>query len=305
MKEPPAKIWEYLSNLTLTRFLLFFASGWAIVQLLAYFETVIVIFAFAAILAFLLNYPVGWLSRYLPHSVSVGLVFLLSITVISSLGITVGLAILSQGQQLIDSITNFLGSLIPLVTRLEAVLQARNIQVDLEAIEAQIRNQVLAGIGLSLAILQASLANLVTLILISVVAFFMVLDGKRLWQLALKLVPKHVRNQFSATIQRNFLGFFRGQLILVLFLTTSTFLVFLLLRVPFPLILAVIAGIFDLIPGIGATLGIGMVCLIVLSQNVWLAFKVLIACILLQQVQDNLIAPRIMQNSLNVNPVVV
>jgi len=45
--------------------------------------------------------------------------------------------------------------------------------------------------------------------------------------------------------------------------------------------------------------------LIVLSQSVWLALKVLIACIILQQIQDNLISPRIMQDALNLNPVVV
>jgi len=44
---------------------------------------------------------------------------------------------------------------------------------------------------------------------------------------------------------------------------------------------------------------------IVLSQNVWLALKVLAACIALQQIQDNFIHPRLMQNSLNLNPVVV
>jgi predicted PurR-regulated permease PerM len=36
-----------------------------------------------------------------------------------------------------------------------------------------------------------------------------------------------------------------------------------------------------------------------------LAIQVVAACIVLQQLQDNLISPRIMQNSLNINPVVV
>jgi predicted PurR-regulated permease PerM len=99
------------------------------------------------------------------------------------------------------------------------------------------------------------------------------------------------------------LGFFKGQLIIVLFLTISTFITFILLQVPFALILSLIAGLLDVIPGIGATLGVGIVFLILLPQNVWLAFKVLAVCIILQQIQDNLISPRIMQNSVNVNPV--
>jgi len=58
--------WSRLNNFVLVRFLLLVASGWAIVQLLAYFEPVIVIFTFAAILAFLLSYPVKWLKRFCP-----------------------------------------------------------------------------------------------------------------------------------------------------------------------------------------------------------------------------------------------
>lgn len=133
----------------------------------------------------------------------------------------------------------------------------------------------------------------------------MVLDGQRIWVFILKLVPKHSRNRFAIIVKRKFLGFVRGQLILTVFLTTSTLMVFLVLEVPFPLILAVIVGIFDAIPGIGATLGISIIFLIVLSQSVWLALKVLAACVVLQQIQDNLIAPRVMQGTINVNPVVI
>lgn len=87
-------LWQRLNNLALVRFLLLVASGWAIVQLLAYFESVIVIFTFAAILAFLLSYPVKWLQRFLPHGVAVAFVFLLSIVIIGAIAITVGLAVL-------------------------------------------------------------------------------------------------------------------------------------------------------------------------------------------------------------------
>jgi predicted PurR-regulated permease PerM len=293
----------------LVRFLLFFASGWALTQLLAYFETVIVIFAFAAIVAFLLSYPVQWLERYIPRGLAVILVFLLSLMIIVGLTVTVGLSILSQAQQLINSITLFLNSLVPLTGQLEEFLRERNIQVSLNAIQQQLQNQILSGlslgIGYTLSTVQIFFANFINLILIAVIAFFMVLDGQRLWAFILKLVPKHSRNRFAIIVKRKFLGFVRGQLILTVFLTTSTLMVFLVLEVPFPLILAVIVGIFDAIPGIGATLGISIIFLIVLSQSVWLALKVLAACVVLQQIQDNLIAPRIMQGTINVNPVVI
>lgn len=297
--------WERLNNLALVRFLLLVASGWAIVQLLAYFEAVIVIFTFAAILAFLLSYPVQWLRHFLPHGVAVGVVFLFSIVIIGSLIITVGLTVLSQGQQLIDSITGFVNSLIPLLEQLEGVLRSRNLQIDLSLIQEQLRNQAVSSLVTSLAVLQGFMTNFLTFILIAVVAFFMLLDGDKLWSFTIKIVPKQRRNRFTKIIRRSFLGFFRGQLLLSAFLTSTTFLVFVILKVPFALILSIIVGILDIIPGIGATLGVSTVTLFVLSQGVWLALKVLIACIVLQQIQDNLIAPRIMQDALNLNPVVV
>lgn len=122
MQEPkPPRFWEQLDNSSLVRFLLLFASGWAFVQLLAYFETVIVIFAFAAILAFLLNYPVRWLQRFIPRNIAIVFVFLLSLVVIIGLTITVGLSVVSQAQQLTNSVATFLNSLIPLTQRLSTL----------------------------------------------------------------------------------------------------------------------------------------------------------------------------------------
>lgn len=301
----PKNPWERLSNSVLVRFLLLFASGWALVQLLAYFETVIVVFTFAAVLAFLLSYPVQWLHRFLPHGVAVILVFLLSFVVLGGLMITVGLAVLSQGQQLLDSMTAFINSLTPLIEQLEVFLRNRNLPVNLNAIQEQVRNQALSGIVSSLVVIQSIFTNLVTFIFIAVIAFFLLLDGERLWDLMLKLIPQQARNRFTVVTKRKFLGFFRGQLLLALFLTTSTLVVFLILKVPFALVLALIIAALDLIPGIGATLGVSTITLLVLSQSVWLALKVLVACIILQQIQDNLIAPRVMQGTLNLNPVVV
>ncbi|MGL5060507.1 MAG: AI-2E family transporter [Microcoleus sp.] len=301
----PPNLWNMLSNLALVRFLLLFASGWAGLQLLAYFETAVAVFATAALVSFLLNYPVRTLQKVLPRSLSVALVILLAILIFGGLTVTLGVTLLSQGQQLIDSVTDFVNALAPLSERLEAFLRAQNLQVNLRVIEEQLRGQALAGVVSGIAFLQVFLTNLVNLILIMVVASFMLLDGGKLWLLVLKFIPRQHHRRLLLTIERNFLGFFQAQILLMLFLTAASFVVFLVLGVKFPLVLAFIIGLFDMIPGIGAALGISLVCFIVLSQNVWLALKVLAACIVLQQIQDNFIHPRLMQNSLNLNPVVV
>jgi predicted PurR-regulated permease PerM len=133
----------------------------------------------------------------------------------------------------------------------------------------------------------------------------MLLDGKRVWNFLLKVFPEDFHQRLTMAIQHNFLGFFWGRLLLSIFFGVSAFIVFIILQVPYALFLAAIAGVFDLIPGIGATIGISLVSLIILPQGIWLSLKVLIGCVLLQQVEENLLMPRIMQGSINMNPVVM
>ena len=298
-------LWDTFSSSTLVRFLLLFASGWAIVQLLAYFEVLVVVFVTSTILAFLLNHPTTWLSRWMPRGTAAVTVFIACLALMAGLSLTLGIAVLSQGQQLADSIQDFSESLLPWLGNFEQLLERLNIPVELEGLEPQIQNQAVAILTTGLGLLQSTLSNLVLAILIAVVTLFMMLDGATIWWWLLNRVPIHHKERFNTVLQRNLLGFFWGRLLLSIFFGVSAFVVFLILGVPFPLVLALIAGVFDLIPGIGATLGVGLVSLLLLSQGVWLAIQALVVCISLQQVEENLLLPYIMKDSLDINPVVM
>ncbi len=299
------KLWEYLNNTRLVRYVLLFILAWAIVQVLAYFSTVLVIFIFAAILAFLLNFPVKWLSKWMPRWLAAIIAFLLGILLVGGLIATLGLAILSQSQQLLQQAPLLLESAIGWIESLQVALQERNIAIDLTDFEAQLRAQSLNAISIGFSTLQSILFHLVDLLLIAIVAFFMLLDGRRLWKFLMRLFPCHLQQNLTTAIQNNFLGFFWGRLLLSIFFGVSVFLVFLLLNVPYALVMAAIAGVFDLIPGIGATIGITLVCLIILPQGLLLSLKVLVSCIVLQQIEENILMPRIMQGSINMNPVIM
>ncbi|MFE4105742.1 AI-2E family transporter [Almyronema epifaneia] len=303
--DPFKSWWQRFDNLALFRFLLLFGCGWALIELLHYFEIVVVVFTSSTILAFLLNHPVQWLKRFLPHGLAVTVVFLVALVIILGIIGTMGLAVLSQGQKLLETTAEFLSSLTPLMQRIEAILQARDLGVDLEALGEQFREQAIALFGTGLALLQGVLANFINAILIVVVAFFMLLDGARIWNWVVKALPSHQRQTFTQVVRQSLLGFFWGRLLLSIFFGISTLIAFWLMKVPFALVLAVIAGLFDLIPGIGATLGIGLVALLLLSQSVWLAVKIIIVCVLLQQVEENVLLPHVMSDSLNINPVVM
>lgn len=298
-------IWGILGTSTLVRFLLLFASGWALVQLLAYFEVVVVVFVTSTILAFLLSHPARWLGRWMPRGVAAIAVFLTCLALVSGLSLTLGMVVVAQGQQLADSLQDFSTSVTPWFSGLEQLLGTLNLPVDLQGLEPQLQNQAVAILTTGLGLLQATLANLGLAILIAVVTLFMMLDGAKIWWWILDHVPIYNKQRFNTVLQRNLLGFFWGRLLLSIFFGLSTFIVFLILGVPFPLLLALTAGIFDLIPGIGATIGIGLVALLLLSQSAWLSIQAIVVCIGLQQVEENLLLPYVMKDSLNINPVVM
>jgi predicted PurR-regulated permease PerM len=291
-----SKSWKDLSNSTLLRFLLLFGCSWAIMLLINFFYTTIALFSAAAIFATLLNYPVALLCRYMPRGLAIAITFLIAVILLTGIVTLVGIEVYSQGEGLLSQLKDKLNqqNLIPF----EDFLLNLEIKKIIETLQG--------GLASGLIIVQKIFSSFLTLIFGTVISLYLLIDGEKLWQLFLQLVPSEYRSRFAQTFEQSFLGFLRGQLLLMLFLSIATFITFSLLGVSYALILSVIIGILDVIPGIGATLGLLIVTILVFaSQGGDLAIKVVITSILLQQIQDNVLHPKIMGNALELNPVLL
>ncbi|QDZ39590.1 AI-2E family transporter [Euhalothece natronophila Z-M001] len=297
--------WEYLSTSRLVYYLLLFAFGWAITQILAYFQTVIIIFVFATILAFLLHYPVRWLEQYTTHTFATVVIFLGSLFLFTILIFTLGATVIAELQVFLEQAPEVAASLIEGLEQIEAWLEELTIPVDFGVLEEELQRQLGNAVGISTTLVTNILTSFVELIIILVIAFFMLLDGEKLWQFIVQLFPERWQAEITSSLRDNFLGFFRGRLILSIFFGVSAFFVYWALQTPYPWLLAAIAGVFDLIPGIGATLGVGLTGLMVLPQGLLISLQVVVYCVVLQQIEENVLMPRIMQDSVNLNPVVI
>lgn len=299
-------IWQKISTNNLVKFLLLFASGWAMIALYKYFEDVFFIFTFAAILAFLLNHPVHFLERFFKRRFALGIVIILSLIVIISLLAGIALTVTVQFQQLVEMITRSFSAQNNYLDQLQVFLAKRNIAINLDPLEKQLNSAIANGLGLVMNALSSLPTTLFSLIFVVVISFFMLADGEKLWQMFLRTIPPLQRDRFESVVQDCFTGFFQGQLIISGLLGIGSFIVFSFLQLPLAFALSIIVAAFDTIPGFGATLGVLSITVIVLIQHGWImALKVLFACVILQQIQDNLIAPRIMQNKLNLSPIFI
>lgn len=133
----------------------------------------------------------------------------------------------------------------------------------------------------------------------------MLIDGERVWGGITSILSPIVRQVLTESLQKNLQKFISGQLLLGLFMAIMLTIAFWFLKVPFFLLFAVFIGLMEVIPFVGATLGIGTVVIIVAFINWWLALEVLATSVVLQQIKDNLVSPRLMGGLTGFSPVIL
>jgi predicted PurR-regulated permease PerM len=281
---------------------------WLFGQVLHYFEHLVTVLVVAAILAFLLNYPVRWFERIrIKRTGAVVIVLLLTVTLLAVLTLTLVPILLDQTNQLLLKIPGWLEASRHNLDAWNGWARERNLPIDLTGfgskLSIQIENQIQQVATQALGLAIGTVSGLIDTILIIVLAFYMLLYGDRVWQGLIHQFPPKIGIPLSESLQQNFHNFFLSQILLALFMAGGLIPLFLALKVPFTLLFALLIGIAELIPFIGAALGIGLVTILVMFQSVWLAFQVALAAIILQQIRDNLLAPKVMGDFTGLNPI--
>jgi predicted PurR-regulated permease PerM len=129
--------------------------------------------------------------------------------------------------------------------------------------------------------------------------------GRDLVQRGSGLLPTSYREPFiSATrsIYKINKGYWYGKFLIGLIAGLTTFLTMKLLGLPYAAPLALFVGITDLIPNIGATLGTIPVVIVGLLEEPWKGVVAGLVLILYQQVENNLITPKVFKETVEIHP---
>jgi len=70
----------------------------------------------------------------------------------------------------------------------------------------------------------------------------------------------------------------------------------------YALLIGIIGGVADLIPYFGPIIGAVPALLLALTKSPWMAFKVAIVILVVQQIEGNLISPKLMGDSVKLHP---
>jgi predicted PurR-regulated permease PerM len=264
----------------------------------------------SAIVAFLLNYPVQFLDRTgISRLQAVWVVLILTLAIVVLLGVTVVPSVIEQVAGLSEQVPKWIQSSNEIINSLERLAQSRGFRLDFNVIRTQINSNLqkqiegFASQVVSLAVGTAS--GLLDFFLIVVLSVYMLIDGDKLWEGTINLLPQEWGNLLGEALRMNFQRFFISQFLLGGFMALILTIIFFFLNVPFGLSFAIFIGLSQLIPYVGATLGIGLVTLLVLLKSLTLALWVGGVSFVIQQIKDNFLAPKLMGNFIGLNPVMI
>lgn len=138
-------------------------------------------------------------------------------------------------------------------------------------------------------------------------AFYWTLESERIKLGLLLLVPQDNREaarDFVANVEEKLSNYVIGEGILMLAIGILALIAYLIIGLPHALTLAIFAGIMEAVPLIGPTLGAIPAGLVALSISPLHVLWVVIATAVIQQLENSLLVPRIMNQAIGVRPLV-
>lgn len=262
----------------------------------------------ALFVAVSLDPAVRWLMRRRirrPYAVSI--VVLLLVVLFAVFIWSIVPPVVEQGGRLIADLPGYLSSLSDQSSAVRELADRYQLTDRLSSLAADLPARLAGG---ALGFVQKFLGALASSLTVLVLAIYFMSDMPRLERGLVRLFPPRRRPRVREVVDvvvDKVGGYMIGNLIISLFAGVATFACLELVGVPFALPLAVAVALADLIPMIGASLG-AVICVGVsaLTVDIWPATViVLIFFIVYQQVENYLIAPRVMRNTVDLSAVAV
>jgi predicted PurR-regulated permease PerM len=242
----------------------------------------------------------------LPRTVATLLVLLGMLAAVAGLVLLVVNPLIAEGQRLAADLP-------VLQARLNALrtwLLQRGIEVgsfDLQSLVSTFFGNSQQARGLLITALTGTLSAIVDLVVVLVAAFWFLRDGRLLRRSLVNSLPTGWRphlnfgfDAFAVVIG----GYVRGQLVLALMVGVMAGVGTWLLGVPFPLVVAVAAGVFELIPLVGPFVGGAVAVLLALTVSPLLVIQVIAAFLVIHFIEGYLVAPRLQGRHVRLHPVV-
>lgn len=261
----------------------------------------------AIIFATALEPAVNWMNRNrIPRALAVLVLYLVIFLVLS-------LVIILMVPPLIDQVTELAKSFPSYYERLLSAFSyvsgtghdqvASSLQQSLQSLGANLA-QATSSI---LSTLVSIFGGILQFIVLLTVAFYLVVEEDGIMRFIRSVTPSAYQPylvQMMRRLKAKLGSWLRGQLLLMLIIGALVYIGLKLLGAEYALVLALWAGLTEIIPYVGPILGAIPAIFLALSDSPLQALLVAALYLVVQQLENNLIVPMVMKRTVGLNPVV-
>ena len=281
--------------------------------LLYRFYQVLFILLIGVLLGTAIRPVVNWLqNRGLPPTAGLILIYFLLLLLLAGFILLIFPVIIEQGTAIFAEVPVYLQNIRvgmanhsnKIISGLSEFIPAMTPELGLMQ---QTDQQLLASAGQAFGYVSSAAVGIFIIAAIMVIAFHWTLEGQRTIQSFMQLFSIDQRESIGEMISAMEVkvGYYIvGQGVLCLIIGVMALIAYLLIGLPNALLLAVAAGVLEAVPMIGPLLGAIPAAVIALSVSPGKMIWVIVATLVIQQIENSLLVPRIMRKAVGINPFV-
>lgn len=295
------------------------------------FRTILIPIILVLLLSYILAPVVGWLAKNLRigRSWAVALVYLVGLAILATLPAVTIPAIVAEVENLLRNLEDIVQSAVAWVEawnqyEIEFMgyvlslpeFEPPTLSFDMQRVIDLLDSTISPLAGGVFSVVRTVASGVAWLLFMAATGFYLLRDADRFAPAVLRVVPSAYRGEATRLLRIFSLtwnAFLRGQIVLCLVIGAVTATAMSALGIRFALALGIIAGILEVIPTFGPILASVPAILIALFQgsswipisNVGMALIVAGIYWMIQNLENNLLVPRIIGHSLNLHPLVV
>jgi predicted PurR-regulated permease PerM len=270
-------------------------------------EVLFILFA-SLILAAALDPWVDKMESYrIPRGVSIAGLYLTIIGFAVALAYLIIPPLVQQSSEIVDSFSQY-------APQIDSFYQTVTQRPDVSFI-AEVQNY-LSDINRALADLTAPVTETVTifmtglgtLLVVLVITLYMTIEEDGIKKFVRSVAPIQYQPylvQKTNRVQEKMGAWMRGQLITMTLIGILSWIALYTLGVEYALVLAIFAGFAEFIPFIGPLISAVPAVFFAYADSPWKALAVMIAFLIIQQLENQVITPKVMNKAVGLNPIVV
>ncbi len=184
----------------------------------------------------------------------------------------------------------------------------QRIQSNLEKLAGTIGQALQEGTTRTVSVISSTIGFFLSILVVPFWLFYILNDAAKVREGALALIPDRIEPDLLNILRITddiFSAYIRGQLILCLFIGVLATIGLLIVGVDFALLLGLIAGAFEIFPFVGPILGAVPALIVAALQSPMAALWTLVVFIIIQQIENLFLAPKIAGESVKLHPALV